>query len=150
MQSKYYPPLAGSLLQVYACRIPVTRFCQELEGGDLQSKYYPPLAGSLLQVYACRIPVTRFCQELEGGDLQSKYYPPLDRFLSRLRACRVIRNALRYLEYNSTIKCSAIGVSISSRLGRVTTLPSSLSTSTVIQAGTVMDISLISLNFGEL
>ena len=55
-----------------------------------------------------------------------------------------------YLEYNSTIRCSAIGVSMSSLLGIATTLPSNLSTSTVIHEGTVMDISLISLNLGEL
>ena len=39
---------------------------------------------------------------------------------------------------------------MSSLLGIATTLPSNLSTSTVIHEGTVMDISLISLNLGEL
>ena len=39
---------------------------------------------------------------------------------------------------------------MSSLLGIATTLPSNLLTSTAIHAGTVIDISLISLNFGEL
>ena len=57
---------------------------------------------------------------------------------------------LYYLEYSSTMLCSAIGISMSSLEGRLRIFPSSLSVSMLTHLGVVMIMSLSCLNLGEL